>query len=186
MAQLAGSFLRPLIEKACSRGADKTPDELIEACARPIGDSTRHQLWYFTKGKTPVGIAVTSIVLDFGNRQIGSRQIGIGDWGLGIGGAPHPKPETRTPNPYFPTADCRLPNADLPGERCVQVVVVGGHRANEWLKAIVKRGHAFHKAENAACLRFEGRKGWGRVLNLKPLGLTANGHWIFKDYDDGR
>ena len=161
MAQLAGSFLRPLIEKACSRGADKTPDELIEACARPIGDRTRHQLWYFTKGKTPVGIAVTSIVLDFGNRPIGNGQ-------------------------SDPTAQDPLPTADPPGERCVQVVVVGGHRANEWLKAIVKRGHAFRKAENAACLRFEGRKGWGRVLNLKPLGLTANGHWIFKDYDDGR
>jgi hypothetical protein len=83
------------------------------------------------------------------------------------------------------------PSAD-DHERCVQVVVVGGHGANDWLRAVVKRGHAFRKAENAACLRFEGRKGWGRILNLKPLGPVpgfdpgANGHWIFKDYGNGR
>jgi hypothetical protein len=174
MAQLAGSFLRHLIEKACSRGADKTPDALIEDCAKPLSDPTRKQLWYFSKGKTPVGVAVTSIVLDpsvgrsgAGNRQIGSRQSN-------------------------PIARCPMPTADQEGERCVQVIVVGGHCANDWLSAVVKRGHAFRKAENAACLRFEGRKGWGRILNLQPLGPApgsnpgANGHWIFKDYGDGR
>lgn len=130
--------LRPLLERACSRNSNVTPDELI--CAAERRDAV---LWLVLDGNVPVGACATRLA------------------------------RMSADEPHF-TAAAR-------GRLALETVVAGGTGGLVWAPSLRKRLHEFREASGADLLFVWGRKGWGRLFNLKPVA-AASGLFLFEDW----
>lgn len=66
------------------------------------------------------------------------------------------------------------------GLRVIEITAMGGSKAKHWIGVMRERLHAYRKAERADLLTIIGRKGWARVLNVKPVG-NRDGAWIYEE-----